>query len=141
MKMKTDMKYTNKYDDIINLPHHVSETRPHMSASDRAAQFSPFAALTGHSAALKETARRTDDRAELDEEAKDELDEKLREIMEKPDSHPEVTFICFVPDERKEGGSYCQIKGKIKKTDSFRREIHLEDGRKLLIKNIIDIDL
>ena len=94
------------YSDIINLPHHVSSTRPQMSMIDRAAQFSPFAALTGYDAAIKETGRLTDDKIEMDEEALNILSMKFQILVDSLDDEPEVTFTYFKPDERKAGGAY-----------------------------------
>ena len=96
----------NQYEDIINLPHHVSPTRPQMPMSDRAAQFAPFAALTGYDAAIKETGRLTDEKIELDEEALTALDMKYQFLMDALDDAPEVTITYFQPDERKAGGKY-----------------------------------
>ena len=103
------MRMNNRYDEIINLPHHVSKTRPQMPMSDRAAQFTPFAALTGYDAAIKETGRLTDERIELDEEALTALDRKYQLLMDTLDDAPEVTIIYFQPDERKAGGQYLSL--------------------------------
>ena len=94
-------KDKNQYDDIINLPHHVSSKRKSMSMLDRAAQFSPFAAMTGHDLAIKETARLTDQRKELDENEKNILDEKLRIVVEQIKSLQEIEIVYFQPDELK----------------------------------------
>ena len=91
----------DQYDDIINLPHHVSKTRPQMSMVDRAAQFSPFAALTGYDAAIKETGRLTDEKVNLSEEEKEALDRKQQILMEWLGDHPALTITFFVPDEKK----------------------------------------
>lgn len=96
----------NPYDDIINLPHHTSVSRPHMSAHDRAAQFSPFAALTGYGSAIAETARLTDARVELDEYTKADLNEKLCIMQERIAQQPEVSITYFQPDKVKTGGAY-----------------------------------
>ena len=112
-----------KYKEIINLPHHVSQSRPHMSMIDRAAQFSPFAALTGHDEALDETARLTDSFAEPDEDEKQLLDEKLRMIAELIEEKPVITITYFVPDEKKDGGRYVSLADYIKKIDALNREI------------------
>src|ERR1035437_4752031 len=94
------------YDDIIHLPHHISTTHPHMSAYDRAAQFAPFAALTGHDAAIAETARLTERRVELDEYSKADLNQRLCIIQDRMDEQPEVSITYFQPDQRKTGGAY-----------------------------------
>ena len=105
----------NQYEDIINLPHHVSPTRPQMPMSDRAAQFAPFAALTGYDAAIKETGRLTDEKIELDEEALTALDMKYQFLMDALDDAPEVTITYFQPDERKAGGKYVSAVGAVRK--------------------------
>lgn len=130
---------SHKYDDIINLPRHISK-RPHMKVSDRAAQFAPFAALTGHDAAIKETARLTDEKIELDENAKSILDEKLRIINEHLNDHPSVSITFFQPDNRKSGGSYVTILEQIKKVDGFRHSVIMESGLAILFEMIYDID-
>lgn len=94
-------KDPHRYDDIIHLPHHQSQVHPHMSLSDRAAQFSPFAALTGYDDAVQETARLTESRIELDENARVLLDERLRLLQINLEEHPFVTFTYFIPDSRK----------------------------------------
>ena len=100
------MHTNSKYDSIINLPHHVSKTRPQMPMSDRAAQFAPFAALTGYDSAIKETGRLTDEKIEMDEEALNILNMKFQILVDSLDDEPEVTFTYFKPDERKAGGAY-----------------------------------
>ncbi len=134
------MGYTDdhKYDDIINMPHHVSSKRQRMSMIDRAAQFSPFAALTGYDAAVKETARLTDKRIELDEYEKAALDEKLRLALENPEE--EITITYFKPDAKKDGGAYIGITGKIKKIDDYERVLVLVDGLKITIEDIMEIE-
>ena len=105
------MRTSNKYDEILSLPHHVSKTRPQMPMSDRAAQFAPFAALTGYDSAIKETGRQTDEKIELDEEALTALDMKYQLLMDVFDDAPEVTITFFQPDERKAGGKYASQVG------------------------------
>ena len=129
-----------KYDDIINLPHHTSPKRPRMSMIDRAAQFSPFAALTGYDAAVKETARLTDRRIELDEYSKAALDERLQLIQEHLKEYPEVTITYFQPDERKDGGAYLSVTGSVKKIDTYEKCIVMMDKQKILIDEIFAID-
>lgn len=128
-----------KYADIIDLPHHTSRTRPHMSVSARAAQFSPFAALTGYGAAVDETARLTDDRIVLDENAKAMLDGKLQIIAEHIAEHPEVTITYFEPDKKKSGGAYCSVTGRVKEIDEYERIVRLCDGLKIPIEQIYGI--
>ncbi|MBR2431755.1 MAG: hypothetical protein IKB23_02460, partial [Clostridia bacterium] len=105
---------THKYDDIINMPHHISHTRPRMSNYDWADQFSPFAALTGYDAAVKETERLTDQKLELTDDEKIALNEKLQIIIENIDNIPNVTLTYFEPDKRKAGGKYITKSGKVK---------------------------
>ena len=128
-----------KYADIICLPHHTSRTRPRMSVSARAAQFAPFAALTGYGAAVDETARLTDDRIVLDENAKAMLDGKLQIIVEHLNDLPEVTFTYFEPDKKKSGGAYVSVTGQVKEIDEYERVIKLCDGVKIPIRQIYAI--
>ena len=129
-----------KYKDIINLPHKQSSKRPHMTLLDRAAQFAPFAALTGYDAAIKETGRLTDEKIELDEEALNILNMKYQILVDSLDDEPEVTFTYFKPDERKAGGAYVKVTGTVKKVDDFERLIVMQDGAKLPMENILNID-
>ena len=131
---------TGSYDDIINLPHHVSASRPRMSALDRAAQFSPFAALTGYDDAVKETARLTDERVELDESSKAALNERLLMIQGQLDDQPQVSIIYFQPDDKKAGGTYITATGSVKKIDEYERTAVMKDGTKISIDDIIKID-
>lgn len=131
---------TGSYDDIINLPHHVSASRPRMSALDRAAQFSPFAALTGYDDAVKETARLTDERVELDESSKVALNERLLMIQGQLDDQPQVSIIYFQPDDKKAGGTYITATGCVKKIDEYERTAAMKDGTKISIDDIIKID-
>lgn len=130
----------NKYDDIINLPHHVSKNHPQMSLLNRAAQFSPFAALTGHRAVIQETARLTDSFVELDEDRKEQLNEQLQLIKENLKLKPEIEVTYFDSDTKKEGGSYITICGRIKKIDEYNHRIIFTDGTTLLIEHIFSID-
>ena len=130
----------NQYEDIINLPHYVSPTRPQMPMSDRAAQFAPFAALTGYDSAIKETGRLTDERIELDEEALTALDMKYQLLMDAFDVAPEVTITYFQPDERKVGGKYVSAVGTVKKVNDFERQITMQDGSKIPMDEVLSID-
>lgn len=134
------MKHTTKYDDIINLPHHVSAIRPHMPIADRAAQFSPFAALTGHDAAIKETARLTEQRVELDENRKCILNEKLQMIAENLQKQSMVTITYFLPDDRKEGGAYVNVTESVKRIDEYNRRIIMCDGTMISMNEIVCLD-
>lgn len=131
------LKETHKYDDIIHLPHPVSSRRGRMTNYDRAAQFSPFAALTGYDAVIEETGRLTDSRIELDEGSKAELDEALREILEKLPTRPEVSVTYFVYDERKAGGAYLHTRGRVKKADLYGGFLLLTDETRIPIGDII----
>lgn len=131
---------SGKYDDIINLPHHVSATRPPMSMSDRAAQFSPFATLTGYDSAIKETGRLTDGRVELDEDELLSLNAKFQLLIDTLHEQPEITFTYFKADERKTGGAYITESGAVKKMDDFERLIVLQSGTKLPMDDIVNID-
>ena len=129
-----------KYNEIMGLPHHVSKTRPQMPMSDRAAQFAPFAALTGYDAAIKETGRLTDERIELDVEALSALDMKYQLLMEALDEAPEVTITYFQPDERKAGGKYVSAVGTVKKIDDFEGRITMRDGTRIPMDDVLSID-
>lgn len=131
----------NNYDDIIDLPHHVSATRPQMSMMDRAAQFSPFAALTGYDAAIKETARLTYQKIDLDDYEKEEINDKIQLITEHLGEDFEVVITYFQPDSRKAGGAYVDAVGIVKKIDEYDRVIILQDGKKIPIDDILDIDM
>lgn len=130
-----------KYDDIINLPHHVSKTRPKMPLEQRSAQFAPFAALTGYEDEILETGRLTTDRIELNEEAKQLLDRTLQAIANKISTQPAVTITYFVPDTKKDGGAYVTVSGNIKKIDKYKNIIVLTDKTSIPINNIIDMDI
>lgn len=131
---------TGAYDDIINLPRHVSTARPHMATIDRAAQFSPFAALTGYDAAIKETARLTDERVELDEYMKDALRDRLQIIADRIKEHPEIVITYFQPDSKKNGGAYVTSISTAKKIDEYERVVVMADGTAIPIDEIISID-
>jgi len=128
------------YEDIITLPHHISATRPQMSMIDRAAQFSPFAALTGYDAAIKETGRLTEEKIEMDEEALNNLNMKFQILVDSLGDEPEVTFAYFKPDERKAGGAYIEVTGTVKKVDDFERQIVLHNGTKIPMDDILNIE-
>ena len=129
-----------KYADIIDLPHHRSPTRPHMSNYDRAAQFSPFAALTGYEAAVEETARLTDAKLEMTEDKKQMLDEKLRLLLDAADHPPAVRITYFIPDSRKDGGAYETVTGRIKSLDPYGGHIILTDKRTVPLADLWDIE-
>ena len=130
---------SGKYDDIINLPHPTSAKHPRMPISERAAIFSPFAALTGHAAAIQETARLTEQKMELDEDTKAELDRRQAILLEHIAEQPEVTVTWFQPDERKDGGAYITTTGRLKKIDQVERALFLLDGSKILLDTVSGI--
>ena len=124
-----------KYAGIMNLPHHVSPTRLQMPISDRAAQFSPFAALTGYAGVIRETARLTDRKIELDE-----TNERYQLLLSVLDAEPEVEITYFVPDERKSGGAYRTVSGVVKKADEFARRLTLTDGTVIPMEDVLMLD-
>lgn len=128
------------YDDIIDLPHPTSARHPRMPLSDRAAQFAPFSALSGHSAAIAETARLTERRIELDEDAKAALDLKQQMLMERIGEHPDVTVTWFRPDGKKAGGRYVTTTGRLKRIDEVERVLVMEDTTTVPLDDIIRID-
>ncbi len=137
------MKKTNAeelYADIINLPHHELKTRQRMPIINRAASFSPFAALTGYDDAVKETARLTSERIELDEGAKEILNDKLRIAVDKADQEPEIKVTYFLPDKKKDGGAYITIKAVIKRIDEYERLVVLTDKTAIPIDDIYEIE-
>ena len=134
------MKETHRYDDIIHLSRPVSKKRSPMSNFDRAAQFSPFAALTGYDAVIAETGRLTDTRIELDEGGKALLDEKLQTIREHLEEHPAVKLTVFCPDSRKSGGAYETVTGNVKKIDPVARILVLTGGEVIPVDRIYGIE-
>ena len=133
------MKSTGKYDDIINMPRHISKKHPQMSLEARSAQFAPFAALTGYDEQIEETSRITCQKKELNEELKEILNEKLQIIQEKIDTKPEITVTYFIDDLKKNGGEYVTITGKVRKIDKNKQLIVLEDKKTILISDIVEI--
>lgn len=131
---------TNPYADIMHMPHHVSTSREQVSMEERAAQFSPFAALTGHEAVIRETARLTDARIELSEDELSDLNRKYQILAEHLASMPEIRITFFRPDHRKAGGSYVTISGIVKKTDPLFRKIHLVDGTVIAMDDVLAFD-
>ena len=130
---------TRKYDDILHLPHPTSKKHPRMPISDRAAIFSPFAALTGHAAAIQETARLTDQKIELDEDTKAELDRRQAILLEHIAEQPEVTITWFCPDEKKSGGAYVVTVGRLKRVDETAGTLRLADGMTIALDEIVDL--
>ncbi len=132
------MRYedTACYEDIIYLHHHVSKTHPPMDRMERAAQFAPFAALTGLEAAIEETARLTEEKAELDEDSRALLDEQLRRIQEQIENHPRIEVCYFQLDERKSGGAYLTVSGRVKKIDVAAQTVVFMDGMTIAVQDI-----
>ena len=128
-----------RYDDIINLLHHVSPTRQRMSMHDRAAQFAPFAALVGYNDAVAETARLTVVRPELDEQEQWAINERLANIAAHIHEQPEVRIKYFVPDEHKSGGAIVEVSGKVKKISATDGTVVMADGCKIRLSDIIDL--
>ena len=130
---------TEDYSDIINLPHHVSRNHPQMPMETRAAQFAPFAALTGYDAVIHETARLTDKQVELEEYDNERLNRIFSEIMDSLEEHPVVTVSYFKPDEHKAGGAYVTVMGQLKKVDTYEQLMVMENGTAIPIGNIMDL--
>ncbi len=138
--MSEERKTSGKYNSIMGLPHHVSAKHRHMSMTERAAQFSPFAALNGYEDAVSETARLTDGRPDLDEYERDAIDRKLREIMESDEDLP-VTLTYFRPDAKKSGGAYLTLSGKVSDIDEVGRIVIMESGARIPVTDILVIDI
>ena len=133
------MSTWEKYKDMIDLPYPGKSKHTRMPMGDRAAQFAPFAALTGFGAVLKETERITEKRIELDEYEKEKLDEKIRVVLEEKGLRPEITVTFFVPDEKKDGGAYVTVSGHVKRVDEENQLLILEEGERILMGDIYDI--
>lgn len=131
----------DNYEDIINLPHPVSKTHPQMSMMARAAQFAPFAALTGHNAAIEETARLTDAERELGELEQGVLNQKMAWLQEHIDEHPQIIITHFVHDARKAGGTFVQTHGNLKSVDTVDQVVVLTDGTKVALNGIMEIEI
>ena len=134
------MKSSHRYDDIIDLPHHVSEKHPHMPMIDRAAQFSPFAALTGYDAAIVETARPTDAKRELSEEQKQVISKQLHDLQNRISSAPSVTVVYFQQDDRKAGGAYRTVSGCVKKVNDYLGVLEMADSLSIPFQDILSLD-
>lgn len=137
--MKNYFDENHKYDDMLNLPHHVSKKHPQMPVEDRAAQFAPFAALTGYGAAIKETARRTERKIEPDEDMLAILNRRLEFIRDHISDNLEVSVTFFRPDLRKEGGEYVTVRGIVKKLDIFRHRLILKDETEIPFEDLWEI--
>jgi len=131
----------DNYEDIINLPHQMSKTHPQMSMANRAAQFAPFAALTGHAAAIEETARLTESRHELAEEDNEALNQKMAFLRENINAHPTIAVTYFEPDKKKDGGEYKTIEGQLQNIDDYSQSLVLRGGETVALEAVLDIRL
>lgn len=139
--MVTNDENIERYADIIDLPHHTSIKRPRMSRENRAAQFSPFAALTGYDAAIDETARLTDEKLEFDDDRINDINAKLQYIKDHIDERPEISVEYFIPDEKKSGGAYVTVSGTVRIIDEYERSVVFGDGRRIAIDDIYGIEI
>lgn len=128
------------YEDIVNLPAHISDRYPQATMAERAARFSPFAAIAGYEDMVREEARVTEKRRELGEDEKSMLDERLRLLAAEQEREPTVTLTYFVPDQKKDGGAYLRRTGVIVSVDRIRREIRLKDGSRIPLDDIFGIE-
>ena len=128
------------YEDIVNLPPHISKRHPQPSMMDRAARFAPFAAITGYEEMVLEEARITEERIDLDEGTLSILNEKLNMIQEFIDEEPEVTITYFEPDKKKSGGAYIDITGTVKRIDEYEHLVIMTDGKKIRIEDIYGLE-
>ena len=137
--MSSDRAYDGKYDDIIDLPHHTSPKHPRLPMANRAAQFAPFAALTGFEGIISETGRLTDRFVPLDDDQKEAIDLRLDILKDRIKEKPEATFTYFVPDRKKDGGRYSTVTGSVKKIDDIERRITLTDGTRIEIDFLFSV--
>ena len=128
------------YEDIVNLPRHISKVHPQATMADRAARFSPFAAISGYEDMVKEAARVTEERIDITDATKELLNEKLNMIIEFLDEEPEVTITYFEPDKKKDGGAYIGITGTVKRIDEYERIVLMSDDKKIRIDEIYAIE-
>ena len=131
---------SHRYDDILHLPRPVSSRHAPMSLLDRGAQFAPFAALVGYESVLEESARLTDAERFLEEDSKELLNRRLRYIADHMDAVGEVSFLCYIPDRQKSGGSYQSFVGAVKKIDLYRRTVWLEDSREIDMDSVCSVE-
>lgn len=130
----------HRYDDIINLPHYQSDKRPHMSLRDRAAQFAPFAALTGHDDAIEETARLTENEIIIDESQREQINQVLSKVCSEANGSIVVAITYFKPDRLKEGGAYLTDTGRVKKVDTIEKVVIMESGMVIALEQIVSIE-
>lgn len=140
-KINISQKERHKYDVILHLPHHISSVHPPIPGSARAAQFAPFLALTGHDAAVREAARLTAGKVELDENVKEELNRKLQMLQKKTGEHPLVKVTYFIPDPKKQGGSYEHFSGYLKKIEVYSRNLIFMDNKEISIDSLTELEL
>ena len=133
------MNNENKYYDIINRPHHVSDRHPPLSRASYAAQFSPFAALSGYDSIVSETARITDEKPDLDDDAGERLSRKLAVVLRHIADKPTITVTYFLPDQKKDGGKVVTAKGTVKRFDELERVIFMADGEKIAVGSLLEI--
>ncbi len=131
----------NKYDDIINLPHHVSKNHPRMSIYDRSAQFAPFAALTGYDDSIKEASREVDEKIILGIDKIDEISNIIIHLNENIQSHPKVKLTYFVIDNKKDGGRYYDLENEIIKINNEDKYLLFQNKKKIKFSQIIDIEI
>ena len=137
--MELSKNKTNKYDDIINFPHHISKKHPQMSIEARSAQFAPFAALTGYEDLLKEISRMTDEEVEINEDQKEILDTKIQILKEYIDTKPLVCVVYFIKDNLKSGGKYETLIENVIKINEYSQSMIFESGKEIYLKNIVDL--
>lgn len=139
--MKSVQRSIQDYEDMLDMPHHVSDSRAQMPRANRAVQFAPFSAVVGYEAAVNEAARYTDQRKELDEMEKAVIDGQLRDIEIRLHEEPMIAVVYFEPDEKKTGGSYITRTGNVKKLDSYSREVVFMDEFRIAVEQIYSIEM
>lgn len=139
--MKSVQRSIQDYKDMLDMPHHVSDSRAQMPRANRAVQFAPFSAVVGYEAAVNEAARYTDQRKELDEMEKAVIDGQLRDIEIRLHEEPMIAVVYFEPDEKKTGGSYITRTGNVKKLDSYSREVVFMDEFRIAVEQIYSIEM
>ena len=131
----------NDYSDMIHRNHHISKTHPRMQVSVRAAQFAPFQALTGYGDTIREVSRLTDRRVELDEYEKERINQKLLRLKGRIREHPAIAVTYFVPDQKKDGGVYVRVTGRVQEVKEYEHILVMEDGTRITIEEILEIDM
>ncbi|MBQ8898789.1 MAG: hypothetical protein IJY86_09995 [Clostridia bacterium] len=134
------MKNNFPYADIVDLPRPVSKNHPEATMSDRAARFSPFAAITGYEEMVQEAARVTQRRIDLSEDEKARLNEKLNALLAGERENPGATFTYFVEDEKKSGGAYVTVSGKVRRVDLYFGWVELLGGERIPFEDILEIE-